>query len=52
MAIYEIESEDIKSTMAELVKTAESGDMPMSSALDMESLASWMFAPITDKVLS
>ncbi len=52
LAIYEIETDNLQATMAALGKASEGDGMVISSALDMEALASWIFTPITDRVVS
>ena len=50
MAIYEIETDDLKTTLAALGQAVENG-MVISSAIDMENIGNWIFTPITSRVL-
>ena len=50
MAIYEIEADDIKSSLDALIQASTDGSMEISSTLDMSNLASWAFTPITERV--
>ena len=49
LAIYEIETDDIKSAIDALVKTRDES-MVMSNALDRTTLKSFMFTPMGDKI--
>jgi hypothetical protein len=51
MAVYEIETDDLKDTLSALGQAIESG-MEISSAIDMENIGYWIFTPITDRILS
>lgn len=46
LAIYEIEADDAGSVMQELMRRAESGEMQMSDALDLESAMYWIYEKI------
>ena len=50
MAIYEIEGEDVKESLDALVDAAAKGKMEISSSLDTQSLANWVFTPITERI--
>jgi hypothetical protein len=52
MAIYKIETDDLEATLKELVQAQEKGNMVVSSALDIENVASWIFTPITEQIIS
>ncbi len=45
MAIYDIETDDLKATMEALGKAAAGGEMVISSAMDMEHVTNWIFTP-------
>ena len=53
LAIYEMETEgstaDPKATFAALAKAAESGQMPMTPALDTVNMVASIFTPITER---
>lgn len=49
MAIYEIEIDDIRTTLAELKRVGGTAAMPMSPALDSERMV-WIMEPITGRV--
>lgn len=51
LAIYEIETDDIKSAIDALGQ-ARNDSMVMSSALDFTDFKSWVFTPISDKIFS
>ena len=51
MAIYEIETTDLRSTIDALEARAGTADMPISGALDQRRV-SWFFKPITNVVRS
>ena len=50
MAIYEIEGEDVKESLDALADAAAKGKMEISSSLDIQSLANWVFTPITERI--
>ena len=52
MAIYDIETDDIKATMEALGKAAAAGEMMISRAMDMEHIANWIFTPMSKKMVS
>ncbi len=51
LAVYEIETDDIKSAIDALGQ-ARNDSMVMSSALDFTNLQSYLFTPISEKVYS
>jgi len=51
LAVYEIETDDIQSAI-EALRQARNNNMVMSSDLDFTNLLSWVFTPISDKVIS
>lgn len=43
LTIYEIETDDIGATMAEMGRRAQAGQMPLSDALDLDSAKVWIY---------
>ena len=52
LAIYEIETDDIDKTMADLNGRAGTPKMVLSDAMDMTRVSATLFEPITGRVLS
>ena len=48
MAIYEIETDDIDAVVANLVQTAEAGQLTMSDAIDTDNSYAVFYEPIGD----
>lgn len=46
LAIYEIEADDAGSVLQELTRRAESGEMNMSDALDVDNAIFWIYEKI------
>ena len=51
LALYEMESEDVQKTLAELQGRAGTPLMPLSDALDVNTVSATVFTPITGRVL-
>jgi hypothetical protein len=51
LALYEIETEDLSKAMADLNGRAGTPAMPLSDALDVNTVSATIFAPITGRVL-
>lgn len=49
MAVYEIEIDDIRTTLSELTRVSGTAEMPLSPALSPDRMV-WIFNPITDRV--
>ncbi len=52
LALYEIETDDLAGALKELRARAASGEIVPSDAIDMKNAATFMFAPITDRVMA
>jgi hypothetical protein len=52
LALYELETDDLKSAFNELQKRIGTADMYMSPAIDMKGLSAAMFTPVADRVLA
>jgi uncharacterized protein DUF4286 len=52
LALYEIETEDIKGSFNELQKRVGTADMFMSPAIDMKGLMAATFTPVAERVLA
>lgn len=50
LAIYEIETDDLKKTLKELYSRAGTPAMPLSDALDLRSVSATVFEAITPRV--
>lgn len=51
MAIYEIESDDVAKTMADLNGRAGTPAMQLSDAIDLAGVSTTLFSPVTGRVL-
>ena len=52
LALYEIETDDIKGSFNELQKRVGTADMFMSDAIDMKGLLAVTFTPVAERVLA
>lgn len=52
LAIYEIESEDIDRTLADLASRAGTPAMPISEALDTSTISATAYAAICDRIVA
>src|SRR5690348_17503131 len=52
LALYEIETEDIKGSFNELQRRVGTADMFMSPAIDMKGLMAATFTPVAERVLA
>ena len=53
LALYEIETDDIAATVKELRARGGTADIvPSSDAIDMKTVATYMFTPIKEKVMA
>ena len=52
LALYEIETDDVKATLDEVVARAGSADMVMVDAIDMSTLSSPVYEEITPVILA
>lgn len=52
LALYEIETDDIAATIKELKARGGTAEIVPSDAIDMKGVATYMFAPIRDKVMA
>jgi hypothetical protein len=43
LAIYEIETDDMATFLAEMGRRGEAGEMPLTDALDIDSAKIWMY---------
>ena len=50
MAVYEIEAEDLNSPLQALLSGVMSGAIPLDESLDLASLATFAFTPVTGRV--
>lgn len=46
-AVYDVRSDDIAATMGELFRRAESGELPMTEAMDQETIETQLYEAIT-----
>lgn len=51
LALYEIETDDVQKTLADLAGRAGTPAMPMSDAIDVKTISANVFAVITDRIL-
>jgi len=49
LALYEVETDDLQKTQANLAKALGTDEMPVSPALDRNSAVSWFFEAITER---
>jgi hypothetical protein len=49
LAIYEIESDDVQRTLAEIEARAGTTAMPLTDALDMDRVGAFVYQAITDR---
>jgi hypothetical protein len=52
LALYEIDTDDIKGSLKELQKRVGTDDMVMSDAIDMKGLVAATFTPVAERVLA
>ena len=52
LALYEIETDDIKASFKELEKRVGTADMFMTDAIDMKGLFAATFTPVAERVLA
>ncbi len=52
LALYEIETDDIAATIKELKDRGATAEIVPSDAIDMKGLATYMFAPLREKVMA
>jgi hypothetical protein len=52
LALYEIETDDIAATIKELRARGGTADIVPSDAIDMKSVATYMYTPIKEKVMA
>ncbi len=52
LAVYEIETDDIAATIKELRARGGTADIVPSDAIDPKNVATYMFTPITEKVMA
>jgi hypothetical protein len=52
LAIYEMETDDPQAAFAALGQAAQSGKMPVSSAMHSENVVASVFTPITERKVS
>jgi hypothetical protein len=52
LALYEIETDDIKGSLAELQKRVGTADMFMTDAIDMKGLLAATFTPVAERVMA
>lgn len=50
LALYEIETDDLASALAELKARGGTADMVMSDAIDLKNVGAFLFAPVAEKV--
>ena len=50
LALYEIETDDLAATLAEMKSRGGTADMIMSDAIDMKSVGAFLFTPVAEKV--
>ncbi len=52
LALYEIETDDLRGSFAELQKRIGTADMFMTEAIDMKGLSAATFTPVAERVLA
>jgi hypothetical protein len=52
LALYEIDTDDIKGSLKELQKRVGTDDMVMSDAIDMKGIFAATFTPVAERVLA
>ncbi|HKV55364.1 MAG TPA: hypothetical protein VJN94_12070 [Candidatus Binataceae bacterium] len=52
LALYEIETNDLPAVLKEMQARGGTADMVMSDAIDMKSVAAYIFTPAAEKVMS
>ncbi len=52
LALYEIETDDIKGSLKELQKRIGTADMVMSDGIDMKGISAGLFTPVAERVLA
>jgi len=52
LALYELDTDDLKGSLKELQQRIGTADMFMSEAIDMKGLAAAMFTPAAERVLA
>jgi hypothetical protein len=52
LALYELETDDLKGSFKELQKRVGTADMFMSDAIDMKGLSASTFTPVAERVLA
>ncbi len=52
LALYEIETDDAKTTLKELQKRVGTADMVMSDGIDMKGISAGLFKPVAERVLA
>ena len=50
LAIYEIDTDDVKATFADMQSRIGTDKMIMTDALDMQNLSTFMYSPITELI--
>jgi hypothetical protein len=49
LAVYDIESDDVQQTLAQIAARADTPDMPISPALDVTAVKALVYEAITDR---
>jgi len=52
LALYEIETDDVEGSLAELRKRSGTADMVMSDAIDLKTASATIFEPVAERVLA
>lgn len=52
LALYEIETDDIKASLAELQKRSGGAEMMLSDAIDLKGASATIFEPVAERVLA
>jgi hypothetical protein len=52
LALYELDTDDIKGSLKELQKRVGTDDMVMSDAIDMKGIVAATFTPVAERVLA
>ena len=52
LALYEIETDDIAATLKELRARGGTAEIVPSDAIDMQNVATFIFQPVTEKVMA
>ncbi len=52
MAVYEVDTNDVGKSFAELLRRAGTPKMPLSEALDQKNVVTGLYGPITEKMSS